>query len=112
MDEEERQFLLTAVWLFIRHGRRERALAVCEALHEAEPRDGTAAVALAELLVSGGHAREALDVIRQADVPKRLEHAAAVIETRALRLAGRTAEADSRWRRHLEAKKGAARRWM
>ena len=28
MAEDERQFLLTAAWLFMRHGRRERALSV------------------------------------------------------------------------------------
>ena len=36
MNEDERQFLLTAVWLFMRHGRRDRALGVCEALSEAD----------------------------------------------------------------------------
>ena len=53
MSEDERQFLLTAVWLFMRHGRRDRAIGVCEALYEADPRDGVASAALAELLLSG-----------------------------------------------------------
>ena len=35
MPTEERQFLLTAAWLFMRHGRRDRARSVCEALVEA-----------------------------------------------------------------------------
>ena len=112
MDENDRQFLMTVVWLFMRHGRRDRALAVCEALHEAEPHDGTVAVALAELYVADGQVSEALDVLRDADIPASLEHASAVIETRALRLLGRVAEADARWRRHLEARKGAARKWI
>ena len=112
MSFEERQFLLTVISLFMRHGRRDRALAVCEALHEADARDGVAAVALAELLVEEGFPRAALDALRVADIPSQLDHAAAVIETRALRLVGRAAEADSRWRRHLEAQKGAMRQWV
>ena len=47
-----------------------------------------------------------------ADVPTELAHAEAVLESRALRLAGRSREADSRWRRYLEAKKGAGRKWV
>ena len=85
---------------------------MCEALHEADARDGVAAVALAELLVAEGFPRAALDALRVADIPSQLDHAAAVIETRALRLVGRVAEADSRWRRHLEAQKGAMRQWV
>ena len=112
MDEEQRQFLLTIVWLFMRHGRRERALAVCEALREADPRDGVAAVALAELLLERGDAKTAADVLRSADVLPELAHAEAVLETRALRLAGRAGEAESRWRRYLEARKGAERKWV
>ena len=112
MDEEERQFLLTAVWLFMRHGRRDRARAVCEALCEADPRDGVAAVAFAELLLFDGEAPRATDVLHQADMPPELAHAGAVLETRALRLSGRTAEAKSRWSRYLESRKGAARQWI
>lgn len=112
MDEEERQFLLTAVWLFMRHGRRERALSVCEAVFEADSRDGVAAVALAELLLERGDARRALGVLRGADVPRNLSHAEAVLETRALRLCGRSAEAASRWNRYLESLKGADRKWV
>jgi predicted Zn-dependent protease len=109
---EERQFLLTAVWLFMRHGRRERAMSVCEALVEEDPRDGIAASALAELLLDQGDAKRAVEVLRAADFPADLLHAEAVLETRALRLCGRTAEAESRWRRYLEAQKGAERKWV
>ena len=112
MDEDERQFLLTAVWLFMRHGRRERALSVCEAVYEADPGDGVAAVALAELLLGRGETKRAVDVLRAADVPAELAHAEAVLETRALRLSGRVAEADSRWRRYIESRKGADRKWI
>lgn len=112
MPAEERQFLLTAAWLFMRHGRRDRARSVCEALVEADARDGVAAVALAELLVSDGETARAVDILRAADVPPSLSHAEAVLETRALRLAGRRAEADSRWRRYLESSKGASRQWI
>ena len=112
MNEDERQFLLTAVWLFMRHGRRDRALGVCEALSEADSRDGVVAVALAELLLERGDAGRAVELLRAADIPKSLSHAEAVLETRALRLAGRAGEADFRWRRYLEAQKGAERKWV
>ena len=112
MGEEERQFLLTAVWLFMRHGRRDRALGVCAALHEADPRDGVAAVAFAELLLERGDAKMAVRVLRAADVPPELFHAEAVLETRALRVLGKDSEADSRWRRHIESRKGAERKWI
>ena len=112
MTADERQFLLTAVWLFMRHGRRDRALSVCEAVFEADPRDGVAAVALAELLLERGEAGRAVEVLRSADVPPSLAHAEAVLETRALRLAGRSGEADFRWRRYLESRKGAERKWV
>ena len=112
MTGEERQFLLTAAWLFMRHGRGDRALGVCEALHEADVRDGVVSVALAELLLEQGDANRAVEVLRVADVPPELSHAEAVLETRALRLAGRAGEADSRWRRYLEARKGVERKWV
>ena len=112
MDRDERQFLLTAAWLFMRHGRRDRARSVCEALCEANPRDGVAAVALAEILFDDGNAREALHVLRAADVPPSLAHAQAVLETRALRSLGRGIDADLRWRRYVESRKGAGRRWV
>ena len=56
MTGEERQFLLTSAWIFMRHGRRDRARGVCEALCEANPHDGVAASALAELLLEDGEA--------------------------------------------------------
>ena len=112
MTEEERQFLLTSAWLFMRHGRRDRALGVCEALCEADIRDGVAAAAFAELLLDQGEAARAIEVLRAADFPPDLLHAQAVLETRALRMAGRASEAQSRWRRYLESRKGAERRWM
>ena len=112
MEEDERQFLLTAVWFFMRHGRRDRALSVCEAVYEADPGDGVAAVALAELLLGQGEAKRAVEVLRAADVPGDLSHAEAVLETRALRALGKGVEADARWRRHLESQKGASRQWI
>ena len=104
--------MLTAVWLFMRHGRRDRALGVCEAICEANPRDGAASAALAELLLEGGEAARAIDILRSADFGPELQHAQAVLETRALRMAGRAAEAQSRWRRYLESRKGAERKWV
>ena len=112
MNEEERQFLLTAAWLFMRHGRRDRALSVCEAVCEENPRDGVAAAALAELLLDRGDADRTVEVLRGADMPMELAHAEAVLETRALRMSGRRIEAESRWRRYIESQKGAERKWV
>ena len=112
MTNDERQFLLTATWLFMRHGQRARALAVCEALVEENPRDGVAAIALAELLLDGAEAARALDALQDADVPDSLAHVAAVLETRALKMMGRSVESAARWRRYLESQKGAARQWV
>jgi len=109
---DERQFLRTVAWLFLRHGQVSRALAVCEALREDDPRDAAAAAALAHLLLREGHADRALDALRDADVPPPLAHASAVLETRALRALGRAPEAAARWSRYLESRKGNARRWM
>ena len=112
MEATERQFLLTAAWMFMRHGRRDRARNVCEALSEDDPRDGVAAIALAELLLSDGEQSRAVEVLRAADFPQALAHAEAVLETRALRFLGRVAEARSRWARYLESRKGASRQWI
>ena len=112
MSEDERQFLLTAVWLFMRHGRRDRAIGVCEAIYEADPRDGVASAALAELLLEDGNPARALELLRTSDFPPALGHAQAVLETRALIMSGRADEARSRWGRYLESKKGAERKWM
>ncbi|MBR0197337.1 MAG: hypothetical protein IJQ34_04320 [Kiritimatiellae bacterium] len=112
MTSDDRQFLLTAAWLFMRHGKRSRALAVCEALIEDNPRDGVSACALAELLLDVGDANRAIDIIRASDMPRNLEHAAAVLETRALRMLARNAEAADRWNRYIESTKGSSRTWI
>ncbi len=96
----------------MRHGQGVRARNVCEAVLEDEPRNGAAAAAMAELLLEEGEARRALEVLLAADFPPDLEHAEAVLETRALRLLGRVSESSARWRRYLEARKGAARQWV
>ena len=111
MTPDERQFLMTAAWMFMRHGQRLRALAVCEALMEEDARDGVVAVALAGLLLDEGESARALELLRAAEVPPSLAHAAAVLETRALRTLGRDAEATDRWNRYVEARKGVARKW-
>ena len=112
MSNDERQFLLTAVWMFMRHGQPTRARNLCEALVEEDPRDGVAAVALAELLLDIGDATRAIEVLRTADISSELSHAEAVLETRALQFLGRKDEAAARWRRYLEVRKGAARQWV
>ena len=112
MSNDERQFLLTAVWMFMRHGQPARAHRLCEALVEEDPRDGVAAVALAELLLDEGEAMRAIETLRAADISSDLLHAEAALETRALLFLGRKDEANARWRRYLEARKGAARQWV
>jgi hypothetical protein len=112
MTAEERQFLLTAAWLFVRHGQPHRARALVEALTEIDPRDGVSAAALAELMLADGEGFEALRVLRSADFPPELARAEAVLETRALSMTGRTAESAKRWKRFLEARKGKGRSWI
>lgn len=112
MTAEERQFLLTAAWLFVRHGQPLRARALVEALTESDPHDGVSAAALAELMLAEGEGFEALKVLRAADFPPELARAEAVLETRALAMAGRTAESAKRWKRFLESRKGKGRSWI
>lgn len=112
MKTEERQFLLTAAWLFVRHGQPRRARALVEALIEIDPRDGVSAAALAELMLADGEGFDALRVLRAADFPPELARAEAVLETRALATTGRTAESAKRWKRFLESRKGKGRSWI
>ena len=111
MDSEARQFLLTTAWLFTRHGRGDRARTLCEALVEDDPTDGIAAAALAELLIEDREPARALEVVRGATFTGKLTRAEALLETRALAMLGRRAEAARRWRRYCEAAKGAGRKW-
>ena len=112
MEAEERQFLLTAAWIFARHGQRARARTLVEALCEANPRDGVPAAALADLLLADGDALGALRAIRMANFPPELDRVEAILETRALAAVGRRAEGVRRWARYLESKKGGVRKWI
>ena len=112
MDADERQFMLTAAWLFARHGQRSRARTLMAALAEADPRDGVSAAAYAELLLADGDAFAALKSIRSANFPSELDRVEAVLETRALVMLGRRAEGERRWNRYLESRKGSKRRWI
>lgn len=107
MDGEDRKFILTAAWIFSSHGQSQRALPLLAALNEANPLDGTAAAAYAEILIAAGQYPKAAQVLRLADVPEELERAAAVLESRALLLSGKEAEAGKRWQRHLRSAAGA-----
>ena len=70
---------MTSAWIFMRHGQRSRALALCEALREDDPRDGVAAVALAEqaeanvvakcAVLSEGDANDRDDIIVLGNLP-------------------------------------------
>ena len=112
MTSEARQFLLTTGWLFLRHGQRHRAKHIFAALVEANARDGVAVAALAELLLDEGESLRVLDMLKMADFPAELTHAEAILEVRALRMSGRTRESAARWRRYLEMRKGAQRKWI
>jgi len=112
MESDEREFLFTTAWMFSRHGQRARARALCEALVEDKPRDGVAAAALADLLLADREAEAALRVLHGADFPPELGRAEALLESRALVSLGREREAARRWRRYVEAAKGAARKWV
>lgn len=112
MERDERELLLTTAWMFARHGQGARALTLCEALHEEEPRDGVAAAAVAELLLGERRAEEALKALREAEFPRELRRAEALLETRALALLGRRADAERRWHRYLESSKGKERSWV
>ena len=109
MSNDERQFLLTAVWMFMRHGQPARARAVCAALVDDNPRDGVASVALAELMLDSGEAMRAIDTLRAADVPPELAHAAAFLEVRAWKMAGRGREAERQSASQLRRRRN--RRW-
>ena len=112
MDADERQFMLTAAWIFARHGQRPRARTLMAALTEADPRDGVSAAAYAELLLADGDAFAALKALRTANFPPELDRVEALLETRALVLLGRRAEGERRWNRYLESRKGSKRRWI
>ena len=112
MDRDDRQLMLTAAWLFARHGQGARARALCAALVEDDPRDGVSAAAYAERLLADQEAETALQVLRAADFPPELDRAEALLETRALQMLGRHAEGARRWRRYVEASKGADRKWI
>ncbi|MCQ2403977.1 MAG: tetratricopeptide repeat protein [Lentisphaeria bacterium] len=103
---------MTAAWLFVRHGRPQRARVLVETLVEEDPRDGVSAAALAELLLADGDGEEALRVLRMADFPVELMRAEAVLECRALTMVGRVTESKRRWNRYLEFRKGSARSWV
>lgn len=112
MERDERELLLTTAWMFARHGQSHRALVLCEALSEDDPRDGAVAAALADLLLGERRAAEALAVLSAADFPAGLRRAEALLETRSLAMLGRRADAERRWRRYVESTRGAGRSWV
>ena len=112
MNPEARSFLLTAAWLFARHGCGDRARTLCEALVADDPSDGVAAAALAERLLEDRQPERVLELVSNAVFPPNLARAQALLEARALRMLGRNAEAARRWHRHCAAAKGAARKWI
>jgi len=111
MEAEERQFLLTAAWLFARHGQAARARTLCAALVEENPRDGIAGAALAEFQLQGGEPDAALRTLSSARMTKTLDRVAALLEARALKAVGRESAAVRRWHRYLNAAKGKGRTW-
>ena len=112
MDAEDRGLLLTAAWLFARHGQGARARTLCEALVEDDPRDGVSAAALATRQLADGNAAAALATLRAAEMPASLAREAALLETRALASLGKKDEAERCWRRYVESSRGTPRRWI
>ena len=112
MNSQSRQFMLTAAWMFARHGRPRRARAIMEALVEEDPTDGVSAAALAELLLADGEGEQALQTLATAEFPPELTRAEAILETRALAMTGRKEDSERRWRRYLASQKGAGRSWV
>jgi len=111
MESDERQLMLTAAWIFARHGQGARARVLCEALVEDDPHDGVAAAALAEQMLSESEPAAALKILRGADFTGPLQRPAALLETRALRMLGRNDEADRRWKRYLDSQ-NRNRKWV
>lgn len=112
MEKDDREFLLTAAWLFARHGQTLRARTLCEALIEGDSRDGYSAAALATCQLADGEPRAALATVRAAVFPPELARAAAMLETRALIGLGKKEEGERCWRRYVESTKGGARKWV
>ena len=112
MEAEERRLMLTAAWLFARHGQGPRARVLLEAVAEEEPRDGVAAAMLADLLLDAHQPSAALDAVRSAEFPPKLRRAEALLETRALRMLGKDSEADARWSRFVKSSAGENRQWV
>lgn len=112
MDSEDRSLLITIAWLFARHGQLHRARTICEALVEADPKDGVPALAAAELMLADGDAKTALSALRRTDIPKELTREAAMLESRALALLGRKDESARCWKRYVASSKGEKRQWV
>ena len=101
MEREDRSLLMTAAWLFARHGQGARARALCEALVEENPKDGVSALAAAELMLADNDAESALKALRRTVCPRGMERAEALLETRALVALGLRDEGARRWRRYV-----------
>ena len=104
--------MLTTAWLFARHGQGSRARVLLEAVVEDDPRDGVTAAMLADLLLAEHRPTAALEAVRSAEFPPNLRRAEALLETRALRMLGKEAEADARWSRFVKASAGSGREWV
>ena len=112
MSDDERQLLLTVAWMFVRHGQVRRARTILECVVEETPSDGIAAAVLADLMLRDGEALSALKALRAAMFPAPLQRAAAMLETRALKMLGKADEAEARWRRYANAARGIRREWV
>lgn len=112
MEEDERKLMMTAAWIFARHGQPRRARALLECLAEDAPRVGVVAAALADLQLGDGEPDAALRTVRAASFPGDLKRAEAMLETRALKALGRGEEARSRWLRFVKAAQGEKREWV
>ena len=96
MDPEERQFLLTAAWLFVRHGQANRARVLVEALVEEDPRDGVSAAALEKtegmVSVITDNARMFMPMAELVDLEKERERIQKELANAEKQLAGQNAK--------------------
>ncbi len=101
MDNESRQILFMLAWLFMQHGREDKAIVLAAALHEADHNDWVSAALFCRLLLGDGRPQEALSAIESVTFPAEERRLRALLEARCLNQLGRAAEAVECWKKFL-----------
>jgi len=110
MDPDNKQILMMLIWMFMQHGRADKAIVLAQAVHEADPKDALCGAVYARLLLDDVRAEEALAVIRSLEFPEDLRRMQALMEARALVALGRREEGVQVWNRYLTTRKRHARK--